>query len=326
MEDNIGSSRKPLATMASETSEGIQPASQSDPNLLTVVQSKIPRTPGALRNIPVEILVMFMGQMDLVSAVCFGLACNATYKALKVKHTNPIDLMALHAHVQHDAFCRVGLAQNWTGACDCHGSPAVRPVNLTLAYYILLSTTFNTSKLAIDSFDYRLSRNRGDHRWTFVNKRVFGDRSPDDDKVGLEKVLHNRYKILAHFRSFDSYVMKGANIRLPYRSRSTPLRNKPSLIPSPSGLSYEDWTKAVIKAIVEDMDNWGGCREGWMAFWKKQSRQFMESNLFRENEQALIKAGDDYVWPPMVDQNQVEITARMVARYLSIFPDLRAQI
>ncbi|KAF8861201.1 hypothetical protein BDZ45DRAFT_776432 [Acephala macrosclerotiorum] len=299
--------------------ETTQVASQPDPILTTITQA-VPRGQSALTTFPVEILIAIMCGLDFVSAVCFGITCAATYKALKIKYTEPIDLIALRAHVNHARFCYVGLSNNWGWSCRCSGDPLSRPISSTLAHFIILPTTFASVQLATNSSDYRMSYDRGDCRWTFLNKNLYGERAQHSDKVGLEKIMEDRYKIYAHFRRFGSYVTKGSTVRLPHKGDDMALRYRTSLLPSPFGLSFENWTKEVVDAIIEDAKNWGSSREGWMGFWKEHLRNFKESDIVGENKEALVKAGDEYDWPvEEIDENQAAITACMVQRELGIW-------
>lgn len=259
-----------------------------------------------LIGIPPEILSMIVREVDLCTAVCFGLAHRTTYNALKLVHPGPIELATLRLNTPGpSAFHFPALQATWNFKCRC-GTRI--PVSSTLAGILLLPDTFKYTDFSVN---YRLMRNRGDCLWLFLKNHIYDT---------MEMCIYDRYRIYGHFKLFTSYVIPTSTIR---PTLSGDVRHQPSLIPSPFGKTYEAWKEGIVEAIINDMKHWHS-REGWWGFWMEHTRIFEENhqdNFFSENEKVLIEAADAHSWPE-IDKNskQARITAYMMQRHKQLYP------
>jgi hypothetical protein len=158
--------------------------------------------------------------------------------------------------------------------------------------------------------DYRLCTNRGDRNAVFLNKAVYGE--TDESAAAKIKEMNRRYGLFGHFKQFNQYVIKGSTCRLATNGEK---HRGPSLIPTPSGKSYAEWSALIVDAMIGDL-KWWTCKEDWLGFWKTG---FEKCGVYihDENEKVLEESAAKHVWLE-VSKFQRKIAESMVARYCDI--------
>lgn len=258
-----------------------------------------------ITKIPMEILLQFVREMDLCTAVSFGLSSKFTHKVLKLAHPEPIGLMAkrvdTHIHPNdHSTQCYSNSSGELKLVCS-HKSP---PPGLdTLVKFLLDPTTYKRSIAT----EYQLTHDRGDGKWMFLKPDMFDD--PNSVEMGaMGQELFNKYKDYGYFKQFDKEV--DGQFRIPKRSYAT-ATDRPSLIPTPFGINDNAWVAAVVKVMIDDMSNWE--RRGW---WKKF---WSTSHVFAGNEKRLEEAADKHEWKDIKVEDKQSAVNEYMARAARMF-------
>ncbi|KAF8861202.1 hypothetical protein BDZ45DRAFT_776433 [Acephala macrosclerotiorum] len=257
-----------------------------------VVNGGLPSTL-KITKLSTEVLLLCIREMDLCTAISFGLANRVTYKAMKLVHPKPIGLMAkrVDTHIyphEHSDQCYSNTSGEERLVCTINKLP---PVLDTLVNFLLDPTTFKHNFAT----EYRLTHDRGDGKWMFLKKSRTG-------KTGAkEQELFDRYQDYGYFKKFDKEVE--GHVRIPKRSFST-ATDRPSLIPNPFGIENKAWVAAVVEVMIDDMGNWG--RRGW---WKKF---WSNCYVFADNEKQLEEAAVKHEWKDIkVEDKQSAINEYM---------------